>query len=138
MIWRHRKPCSRRSRAWLRTGSNAERKRDGTTNSPTSPGEHCPGRQSGRARGECGPLCRGVQGVHPRVAPSGGKAPIRTAPKTTDSYAQCSRPSYTALLVSRPHSRPSLGPGGQAWGTLARGDAPTLPLIMRHNDAGGR
>ena len=38
---------------------------------------------------------------------SGGKAPIRTAPKTTDSYAQCSRPSYTALLVSRPHSRPS-------------------------------
>ena len=81
-------------------------------------------------------------GVCPRRAScsgsSGGKAPIRTAPKTTDSYAQCSRPSYTALLVSRPHSRPSLGPGGQAWGTLARGDAPTLPLIMRHNDAGGR
>ena len=71
------------------------------------------------------------------VAPAGASThPDR--PKTTDSYAQCSRPSYTALLVSRPHSRPSLGPGGQAWGTLARGDAPTLPLIMRHNDAGGR
>ena len=80
-------------------------------------------------------------GVCPRRAScsgsSGGKAPIRTAPRPPTPTHSVPAPA-TPRCSSHGPTRASLGPGGQAWGTLARGDAPTLPLIMRHNDAGGR
>ena len=47
-----------------------------------------------------------------------------------------SDPLQESMLPS--HKRPSFGLDWQAWGTLARGEAPTLALIMRHNDEGRR
>jgi hypothetical protein len=40
--------------------------------------------------------------------------------------------------VFPPHNHLSRGPDEQTWGTLARGEAPILPLIRRHNDEGVR
>jgi hypothetical protein len=48
------------------------------------------------------------------------------------------RPQTDTESVPAPHKRSSLGPGEQAWGTLARGEALALSLIMRHCYAGGR